>query len=154
MQRLQRLLPAFIVAMLVAISTPGCAQKRYTQNVDCRSCHAPNKVAGIKDFSPIYANPALHHLVGVKYPISSKDNPNFNLPTIQGADVAFFDRNGNGLPDNDEIQLFGTNGAVTIECASCHEPHGNSPASVNASANAYLRFDNAGSALCATCHNQ
>ncbi|TAN81618.1 MAG: hypothetical protein EPN14_04645 [Gallionella sp.] len=149
MARLKKLLPALWVAVLVAASTPGCAQKRYTQNVDCRSCHAPGKVAGARDFSPIYANAASHHLVGVKYPLGLQSNPNFNQPSVRGADIAFFDRNGNGRPDHDEVLLFGADGAVTVECASCHEPHGNSPAP----ANAHLRFDNVGSAVCATCHN-
>lgn len=150
----KRLLPALLVVMLVAAPTAGCAQKRYTQNVDCRSCHAPGKAAGVRDFSPIYADAAPHHRVGVKYPTRSKADPNFNRPVDQGVDVAFFDRNGDGRPDSDEILLFGTNGAVTVECASCHEPHGSSPVSARAPANAHLRFNNVGSALCATCHNR
>lgn len=154
MLRLKKSLPALFAILLVNLSITGCAQKRYTQNVDCRSCHAPNRAAGARDFSSIYVNAASHHLVGVKYPIGEKANPGFNLPNVLGADIAFFDRNGNGQPDSEEILLFGVNGAVSVECSSCHKAHGNSPAPAKTPTKHYLRVDNAGSALCITCHNQ
>ena len=154
MSKLIKILPVLFAIMLINFSVTGCAQKRYTQNIDCRSCHSSNKVAGARDFSQIYANAASHHSVGVKYPVGVKADPGFNLPNGQGADIAFFDRNGNGRPDRDEILLFGTTGAVTIECASCHKAHGNAPLPATAAVNHYLRVNNVGSALCITCHNQ
>jgi hypothetical protein len=109
---------------------------------------------GAKDFRSIYANPMSHHSVGVSYPLGSNAYPNFNLPNGQSADIAFFDRNGNGQSDIDEIQLFGTTVPVTVECASCHKAHGSSPVSGKAPADLYLRIANVGSALCMTCHRQ
>jgi len=152
------LLALFSVTLL-SVSLPGCSQveyllKRPAQGDDCRSCHASNGVAGAKDFSSIYANPKSHHPVGVSYPLGPAAFPNLNLPDGQGAHIAYFDRNGNGQPDIDEIQLFGTNIAMMVECASCHKPHGNAPVSGKARAEAYLRFDNGNSALCSTCHRQ
>ncbi len=159
MPRPKRFLLALFAITLLNVSILGCAQQSFAQkgsaqNVDCRSCHVPNGAEGAKDFSSIYANPKSHHPVGVKYPLSAKDDPNFKLPNGQSADVKFFDRNGNGQPDRDEIMLFGTNGAVTVECASCHKEHGSPPVSGNAPADLYLRVANVGSALCITCHRQ
>ena len=156
MQRLNSHLLASCATVLLAASISGCAQRGNVQtgharNVDCRSCHAPNGAAGARDFSHIYAIPSSHHPVGVKYPAGSK--PNYSLPNGQSAGVTFFDRNGNGQPDNNEIQLFRESGAATIECASCHMEHGKDPAPTSTTSNSYLRVDNAGSALCTTCHN-
>jgi hypothetical protein len=141
------------------VSILGCAQmgvakKGNAQSEVCRSCHTPNGAAGARDFSPIYAKLKSHHPVGVTYPLAAKADPNFKLPNVQSADIAFFDRNNNGLLDTDEIRLFGANGAVTVECASCHREHGTPPLPAKATADAYLRVNNAGSALCTTCHNK
>ena len=160
MPNLKRFLPALFAVTLLNVSILGCAQnelamKKAAQNVDCRSCHAPNGVAGAKDFSSIYANPASHHVVGVVYPLGSNAYPKFNTPNAQSRDIAFFDTNGNGRPDSDEIQLFGTSIAAMVECASCHREHGDSPASDYALPNdLHLRIANVGSALCITCHRQ
>lgn len=156
MPNLIRFLSALFTITLFILSFPGCAQTSFaqrgnTQSESCRSCHAPNGAAGAKDFSSIYANPKSHHPVGVLYPIGSDANQKFKLPNRQTTDIAFFDRNGNGQPDSDEIQLFGTNGEVTVECASCHREHGGG---MSAPGDLYLRVDNAGSALCITCHLQ
>lgn len=45
--------------------------------------------------------------------------------------------------------LFGTAGSKTLECASCHDVH-----NTNTAASYLLRKDNAGSALCLTCHDK
>jgi len=158
MPNLIRFLSALFPITLFILSFPGCAQTSFAQrgnaqSESCRSCHAPNGAAGAKDFSQIYANPKSHHPVGVLYPIGSigsDANQKFKLPNRQTTDIAFFDRNGNGQPDSDEIQLFATNGEVTVECASCHKEHGRSRES--APADSYLRVANVGSALCITCH--
>jgi nitrate/TMAO reductase-like tetraheme cytochrome c subunit len=127
-------------------------QKWNAQSDDCRSCHTSNGAAGAKDFSSIYANPKSHHPVGVQYPLATQADPNFQLQNGQSADVTFFDRNGNGRPDSDEVMLFGANGAETVECASCHKEHGSSPVSGNRHSDLHLRVANVGSALCMTCH--
>jgi len=157
-----RILPALCAITLLNASIQGCtqtsfAQKENVQQVNaqsegCRSCHAPNAAGGARDLSPFYVNPKSHHPVGVNYPASALDDSKFKLPNGRSADIAFFDRNGNAQPDNDEIQLFGANGAVTVECASCHIEHGSSPVSGNKHPGFYLRVANVGSALCLTCH--
>lgn len=154
-----RFLLAFCAITLLDISIQGCAQNVYAkkvpdQNVDCHTCHSPNGIAGAKDFSSIYADPKSHHPVGVSYPLGSNAYPNFREPDGQVGDIAFFDRNANGRPDIDEIQLYGTNVRMTVECASCHRPHEDSLESNNSPADPYLRFDNARSALCLACHRK
>ena len=179
MPNLKRLLPALCALTLLNVSILGCAQKslaqkqeaqpesvktesaqpeneqlKSVQSESCRSCHSSDGAAGAKDFSSIYANPKSHHPVGVKYPLAAQADPKFNLPNGQRADVTFFDKNGNGQPDSDEIRLFGANGVVTVECATCHKEHGSSPVSGKASAGLYLRVANVASALCLTCHHK
>jgi mono/diheme cytochrome c family protein len=164
MPRPKKFLLALFAITLLDVSILGCAQQSFAQkgnaqkgnaqNVDCRSCHVPNGAEGARDFSSIYANPESHHSVGVSYPLGSNAYPNFNLPNGLSADIAFFDRNGNGQPDSDEIMLFGTKSRVTVECASCHKAHGSSPVFGNEPTDLYLRVTNAGSALCTTCHRQ
>ena len=157
MQKLKRLLLALCATVLFAVSISGCAQWGYAQgpaqNIDCRSCHTSGRAAGARDFSHIYANPSSHHPVGINYPAGLNTKPNFNQPNGRSTRVAFFDRNGNGQPDNDEILLFGAGGAVSVECSSCHMGHGNTPPPATATRNHYLRVDNTGSALCTTCHS-
>lgn len=148
MQSLKSFLLALSTVMLVTVSMRG-----YAQGADCRSCHTSNGAAGARDFSYIYATPSSHHPVGTEYPAGLNTKPNFKQPNGQSAVITFFDRNGNGQPDNDEIQMFSANGAATVECASCHMEHGKDTAPANAVSNFYLRVDNAGSALCTTCHN-
>ena len=138
--------------MLVAIMLFSAGGGSYAQNVDCRTCHAPGKIAA--DFSAIYTNAGSHHRVDISYPPGSAANENFNQPNGQSADIMFFDLNGNGLPDSDEIQLFGANGAAKITCASCHKEHGTALLPANAHPDPNLRFQNTGSAMCSTCHSQ
>jgi hypothetical protein len=181
----KRFMLALCSSTLLNISIVGCAQKSLAQKQDaqpegaqaekaqpeneqakiaqpgnaqsegCRLCHSPNATMGAKDFSSIYAKPASHHPVGVSYPLGPSAFPKFNPPTGQNSAVAFFDVNGNGKPDVNEIQLFGTSFSVTVECASCHREHGDSPGSEYAAPNeTYLRVTNFNSALCTTCHRQ
>lgn len=155
----KRLLLALFTIALLDVSVVGCAQNELARklpnlNVDCRTCHSPNGIPGAKDFSSIYANPKSHHPVGVNYPLGSNAYPNFRAPNGYVEGIAFFDRNGNGRPDADEIQLYGTSISMTVECASCHRPHEDSLESGYSANDPYLRFDNTRSALCMTCHRQ
>lgn len=181
----KRFMLVLCAGTLLNISITGCAQKSLAQKQDaqpesaqpevahsgnaqpenvhpgnaqsegCRSCHSPGGAAGARDFSSIYTHPAAHHAVGVSYPLGPSAFPKFNPPNGQNSDIAFFDTNGNGRPDTDEIQLFGTSVSVTVECASCHREHGDSPGSEYAAPNdMYLRVINFNSALCITCHRQ
>ena len=88
------------------------------------------------------------------YPLGSNSDSNYHQPEGRGKDIAFFDKNGDGQPDEDEILLFGKNGMYTVECASCHKEHGKTPQDGHAPAGLYLRIENFSSGLCTTCHRQ
>lgn len=137
---------------------------------DCRTCHyATNVDSGGPDLTPYFVDPG-HHPVRVNYPVRA----DYNLPaTTTATGILFFDRNGNGLPDPDEIQLFSSSvvsGSVTttrakgkqksaatadtwmIDCASCHIEHGISPPDPQHAAD-YVRKAGGDQTLCVTCHN-
>jgi len=149
MTRTQILLPTYFSLMLFATAGSG-----YAQNVDCRSCHVPGSKKGASDFSAVYANVASHHPVDINYPLSLDAEPYFHQPDVQHDDVTFFDKNDNGQPDSNEIQLFGKNGTAKITCSTCHRDHGTSRLPANAPRDAYLRVQVEGSALCSICHNK
>lgn len=146
MKRLTRLLPLCCVLLL---SSPS-----HAQNFTCLNCHDITAAAGVNDFSLIYAQTKPHHPVGIAYPMGFAANENFNAPNGQSAGITFFDLNGNGLPDSNEVQMFGVNGAATIECATCHGEHGTVPVPANTPVNMHLRVTADGSKLCSTCHSQ
>ena len=149
MTGLQILWPSMISFMLLA-----AASGSYAQNVDCRSCHNRSSKSGAADFSKIYANAASHHPVDINYPLGSGAQEYFHQPDLQRDNVTFFDKNDNGQPDSDEIQLFGENGIAKITCSTCHRDHGNARSPANAPRDAYLRVTVKGSALCSNCHNK
>jgi len=174
MTDMTKFLPAIFAMMLLGLSVPGCAQKKEVQpeavppkveqpvpaevvrvkkvqSEGCRDCHGPAAVQGASDFSAIYDEPRSHHPVGIRYP-GTQGKPNFAQPGGRRDDVAFFDRNGNGKADRDEVMLFGAPGEATVECASCHWEHGGAHAMDKDTAKLYLRVENVGSALCTICH--
>ncbi|MBI5059360.1 MAG: hypothetical protein HZC43_11260 [Nitrosomonadales bacterium] len=141
---LRRFSVALLAPMLFVASPHSNAQA-----VDCRSCHAPGGAPGAADFSAMYDNPEIHHRIGIPFPAGAQG---FTVPDGQDVDVTFFDRNHNGIPDMDEVQLFDSIAAMmVIECATCHMEHGDGPP-VLLHPPKYLRFKNTGSALCTTCH--
>jgi hypothetical protein len=157
-----------LLMVLLNVSLWGCAhdnelvhkdaQKKDARNIDCRSCHSPYGSEEARDFSLIYDNPFSHHSVGTSYPLGSNAFPNFNppnsyIPSGSNTDIFFFDKNDNHQPDSDEIQLYGTEVRVTVECSSCHKEHGDLSVP-ETPRNAYLRIANIGSTLCMTCHRQ
>jgi hypothetical protein len=118
---------------------------------DCRSCHVrPAPFSKAKDYSAIYMESRGHHPIGVGIPVSAVEA--YNQPYGVRDGLSFFDMNGNGIPDANEIQLF--NGRV--ECASCHDYlHGDEVATPAARSNPfYLRITNSRSELCQTCHRR
>lgn len=149
MNSLQKLLPVLIP--VVALAT---AFNSYAQNVDCRTCHVKGSKSGAADFSAVYVNAASHHPVNINYPLSLDAAMYFHQPDMQHEDVTFFDKNDNGQPDSNEIQLFGTNGTAKITCSTCHRDHGTARSPANASRDAYLRVPVEGSVLCSICHNK
>lgn len=118
---------------------------------DCRSCHVrPAPFSKAKDYSSIYTEPQGHHPIAVGIPAATAGE--YNRPNTVRDGISFYDANGNGTPDANEIQLF--NGMV--ECASCHDhQHGDAVAPPGARFNPfYLRMTNEQSELCQTCHRQ
>lgn len=149
MTRQLLLLPALVSSVLLAAISSS-----HAQNVDCRSCHVPGSKSGAADFSKVYANVASHHPVDINYPLGSGAELYFHQPDMRHDDVTFFDKNDNGQPDSDEIQLFNINGTAKITCSTCHRSHGASRLPANAPREAYLRVTVNGSALCSNCHNK
>jgi hypothetical protein len=157
--KLQRFLPVIFAAMLASVSILGCvqggaSQKGYMKNDDCLFCHVPNNSAGVADFSRFYTNNDTHHKVGISYPLDSKAAEEFNLPSANHKDMAFFDRNGNGRPDIDEIRVYMSNGIASVTCESCHREHERSPVRVEHPDDDYLRGTNTSSEMCTTCHRK
>lgn len=123
----------------------------------CLACHSKDAGfagAGAPDFTVAYIGTDLRndHPVGVTFPqpVTGKD---FNDPNEKLTGIAFFDKNGNGRADGNEIRLYDTGSGYKVECASCHDPHGvpsAGPGSVFLPT--FLRVSNANSGLCLTCH--
>lgn len=127
--------------------------------IDCRTCHLdPLPDSGAPDYFEYFAEPRRQHPTGIAYPVFQGSD--YNGPTGLEGDIAFFDSNGNGIADADEIQLFGI--TRKVECSSCHREHGDSPQPVKTkgnkrsgtsqTTNQYLRLSNAFDALCRVCH--
>lgn len=115
--------------------------------VDCRTCHLdPLPDSGARDYFEYFAETKRQHPVGIGYPISPR--PDYNGPTGWVGDITFFDSNGNGVADADEIQLFGI--SRKVECSSCHREHGFGAPPPQP--NMYLRLSNVLDALCQVCH--
>ena len=115
------------------------------------------------------------HPIGVKYPEEFGPDVDYNEPDVKIPKIAFFDLNGNGHADPDEVRLYDTGDGYEVECGSCHDPHGIkvSTASSNELIPSFLRVGsfnadverpdgltatraqvsaNNGSSLCLTCH--
>ena len=113
--------------------------------VDCGMCHLdPAPGSGAKDYVEFFVYPERQHPTGIAYP--QAHNKDYLRPTALASGIPFFDTNGNGIADLDEVQLFGT--GLNVECASCHREHGEAPPP--AQPNMYLRVMTRG--LCAVCH--
>jgi mono/diheme cytochrome c family protein len=124
---------------------------------ECYVCHtaAGGVALGATDFTAFIIGTDLRndHPVGVRFPTTAGAGTDFNDPSRKEARLAYFDTNGNQHADKGEIRLYNTGDGYEVECASCHDPHGvpsGGPASTfNPS---FLRVNNAGSAVCLTCH--
>ncbi len=125
---------------------------------ECMSCHSvtgPQHDPGsMPVFDTYYIGTDLRddHPVGITYPTTNGSGTDWNTPAGSKGTSLYFEVNGNGYMDKDEIRTY--NGQV--ECASCHDPHGVPSAGVGSVFKpTFLRVDNAsGSAVCFTCHNK
>jgi hypothetical protein len=148
----------FLGVLVSTLLVVGCAKNKYpvssgelVGNVDCRACHTPKLAPGARDFSALYIPKKSHHPLGARYFAGGDGGSAYLYPTVARENVSFFDTNGNGQPDANEIQLFGAKGKITVESASCHKPHG--VAELPKEEGAYLRTSNQESALCFICHD-
>lgn len=127
----------------------------------CTACHSPGSVvgAGAPDFSAFLIGTDLRndHPVGIRFPATGP-GIDFNVPGAAATGVRFFDTNGNGRPDKNEVRMYDAgSGAYNVECGSCHDPHGVGPGPGGSGApfnKTFLRVSNSGSNLCLTCHTK
>lgn len=138
---------------------------------DCRTCHYATSPDGTApDLTSHFIDPG-HHPVRVSYPA----DPYYNQPGGTQSGILFFDRNGNGSADADEIQIFSstlTTSSTTgtrskgskgnskntttleswvIDCASCHIEHGTTAPDPAHPAD-YVRGAGGERLQCTTCH--
>lgn len=125
----------------------------------CLACHSPYAGTvgfGATDFIAYAVGTDLKndHPVGVPY-----RDPNVT-PGVdyRAADkvyrnIRFFDTDGDGRPDTDELRFYDSGNGYRVECASCHDPHGVPTKGGGTVFNkTFMRIANEGSELCLTCH--
>lgn len=124
----------------------------------CLSCHAPDTgYDAAVDFTVFAIGTDLRndHPVGVTFPAANGGTTDWKTPTgtrtVGSFTTKFFDENSNGRMDKGDIRLYDSGNGASVECASCHDPHGvtGSGGSFNRT---FLRKTNSASAVCLTCH--
>lgn len=93
------------------------------------------------------------HPVGVRLP-----NPalyDFWNPSGYEKNMRFYDNNGNGYADTNEIRFYDSGDGYEVECSSCHDPHG-VPSAGEGSVfiPSFLRVTDQSSAICLACHRK
>ena len=136
----------------LGVGSPGDTQEQNTghagfnsSNSYCISCHNPTSAPPFKapDFRIFVIGDrysarndsngqlsraanylADDHPIGVKYPTEFGPAVDYNEPDVKAPKIAFFDNNGNGHADPNEVRLYDTGDGYEVECGSCHDPHG------------------------------
>ena len=133
-------------------------------NENCLACHStvglgPTLGWKATDFTAFAISTDLRndHPVGVTFPSTNGAGTDWNTPTgtrvVAGLTNRFFDETPNGRMDKNEIRLYDSGNGPSVECASCHDPHGVPSAGAGSTFfPTFMRKSNAGSALCMTCH--
>jgi len=122
---------------------------------ECLACHAPDAGVvgtGAADFTVAVIGKDLtdDHPVGIGFPASS---PDFVPTTGNWNNANFFDLNGNGRMEKNEIRVYDTGEGYEVECTTCHDPHGVPSAGAGSPfIPTFMRVANNGSNLCITCH--
>jgi len=165
-------------------------QRSNTSGESCMACHNINEVAAgaapAPDFTVFSIEEDLRddHPIGILFPYlfgeSLIPGRDFWVPTATlPGKMDFFDTDGDGRADTDEVRLYDTGDGPEVECASCHDPHGIPSAGKGSRFNpSFLRVNNLstagsnsgpgvlgitpstndhgsnGSALCLTCHDK
>lgn len=142
----------------------------------CMACHSPGNAFNAPDYTVFSIQTDLRddHPIGILFPQdTAAAHVDFNAPTHTSENglIKFFDRDGDGRPDTDEVRLYDTGDGPEVECASCHDPHGIESGGAGSKFNpSFLRVNNGiadngtagtagivsntGSALCLTCHDK
>lgn len=129
---------------------------------ECLACHSSTAGflgAGATDFSVFVIGTDLtnDHPVGVTFPTSDAGG-DWKMPggskTTNGLVTKYFDENNNGRMDKGEIRLYDSGHGPSVECASCHDPHGVAPNGSSTFNPTFLRKSNTASAVCLTCHTK
>ena len=119
---------------------------------ECMSCHSTTGPTAATNFASFLIGTDLRndHPIGVRFPTSNTD---FNPTTGATALNTFFDKDGDGHMDKEDIRLYKTGSDFRVECASCHDPHGVPSNGAGTAFNkTFLRKTNDGSGVCLTCH--
>lgn len=140
-------------------STRHGALRPGTTGQECLSCHSINTLADTAvDFTVFAIGTDLRndHPVGITFPTETGAGTDWNTPggekVVKGLTNKFFDENGNQRMDKTDIRLYDTGNGPSVECASCHDPHG-VPNDTDGKFNpTFLRKTNSKSAVCLTCH--
>lgn len=127
---------------------------------NCNKCHTgtpeSHHTTHLKGFNAYVIGTDLNndHPVGVQYPTHFTSDVDFYPPTGETVGkMSFFDTNGDGRADTNEVRMYDTSGVYEVECASCHDPHGVPSAGPGSLfIPSFLRVSNATSGLCLTCH--
>lgn len=131
--------------------------------VQCMACHAPDGgpvglgLGLATDFTAFYIGTDLtnDHPVGVPFPTDNGGDTGWKTPGGTKGAAKFFDDNGNGHLDKTDIRLYGSSNGPSVECASCHDPHGVPSGGAGTTfINTFLRKSNEGSMVCLTCHDK
>lgn len=122
---------------------------------ECLACHSSNAGfigAGAADFTVAAIGTDLRddHPVGVKYPTINGDGTDWKTPGGSVTGAKFFDDDADNRMDKGEIRLYGNGADASVECGSCHDPHGVTNGSLfNAT---FLRKPRA--TVCLSCHTK
>ena len=122
---------------------------------ECLVCHSSNAGfigAGAADFRVAAISTDLRddHPVGVKYPATNGDGTDWKTPGGSTTGAKFFDDDADNRMDKGEIRLYGSGADASVECGSCHDPHGVSNGTLfNAT---FLRKPRA--TVCLSCHTK
>lgn len=108
------------------------------------------------------------HPIGIQYggggvnsgaPLNTTNDPDFKSishETVAGKDVWFVDVDSDATREKTDIPLYtrpasdfgtGAGNEPSVECGSCHDPHGTNNAT-------FLRVTTTGSGICLACHNK
>jgi hypothetical protein len=132
-----------------------------SDGTSCLVCHQPGSPipGAAADFTAATIGTDLRndHPVGVTFPSTTGNGTDWNTPgglrSVGNLSNKFFDDNGNQRMDKTEIRLYDGGNGPSVECASCHDPHGVPSAGTGSKFNpTFLRKTNGGSAVCLTCH--